>query len=309
MKKIKLGILIVSLIGINLALVIKLKADTKLTSVEQNNKTIMGCIEGLNSKKPPKNMTVDEWKEAKQQCIYLLAEMKPDPKIVLPTLIDHMKNDPDENIRGVIINSIIYISGDKEVITALRNIAKEPLSDDYILAKVQKNSAWNRSDSLQAAAIRSLAGINDEGSISVIVEWLIKYDVDFLDFRGMAIDPENKVGTLNKSFADKCDEEMNKRLNDKTLSSGQKMSIVNAKIIALNKAPYEYKKYFIEALNDKNEKTVESTMEKIEFMSYDNRVIKDVEGKKKLINELKSDIKKIKGEKYEKMKNVILGGK
>jgi len=302
MKKIKLGILIVSLIGINLALVIKLKADTKLTSVEQNNKTIMGCIEGLNSKKPPKNMTVDEWKEAKQQCIYLLAEMKPDPKIVLPTLLSHLENDPDEGVRTLIAGKILLISSDRKVILALEKIADGTITDDYKKERESKNKNWTEHDTLQAIALRSLAKISDTASIPLIVDWLLNYDALYLiNFNGET--PEVK---FSDEFKIKLEKAILTELKKKNITTSQKMTLINAEIFVFDKNPYDYKKDFIDAINDKDDKAVKKALKYILYIK--NTPLKNrMENQNKLVYELKENVRQLKNDDYKEKRDKILG--
>lgn len=308
MRKKMLTPAVVFVILFNLMSVVNLRAEQKLTIEEQNNKTIMGCVEALDLKQPPKNMTMDEWEDAKEQCLNDLPSEHPDPKLVLPTLIRHLKSDPDEGVRGIIAEILPSISQNKTVVDALEDVANKPITDserENMKEKFKKAGVkfeWNEDYTIQGTALRSLAKMGVKESIPEMTDWLLNYNVNMFKY-GFLPSIKNK----NEDFRNECVKSVESRLTNKGLTNKERLRLVRGEIISLNQSPEKFTKYFIDSLNDKDDGTVEEALNTTqEMQKLGTEWIKNKTGKEELINHIKPYVRGIKNKKFEdKIKAIV----
>lgn len=238
-------------------------------------------------------------------CVYDLISLKPEAKLVLPKLLDHMANDSDENIKRIIADQIVNVSDSQEVKQALRKIMKTEISEEYIIKQKKKFKNWNELNSLPGLALRSLASINDEESIPLIVSWTAKYDIDVLDFRSKREVVDNGAGKLNDRFISKCNGQMDLMLKTPNVTNLQKLSLIKSKIISLHNDPNKFVRFFSNALNDNDQNVKIETLNKLnDIKHYDSSTGQT--NSKKLIEALKKDLDKMRGEKFDNIRKQIL---
>jgi hypothetical protein len=205
------------------------------------------CLDCINNK----NNKYDE--DEREQCVYTIAGAKPDPKIVLPTLIRHLKSDPDEDMRSLIAGTIIKISQSKEVIDALKEVANEPITEEQKEKDLKKfgqyknnKIQWNEEYTAQGAALSMLANIGDYDSIPELTKWLEKYNVDlFFMKRGG-----------DEKYEKACGEVIDNKLTDKKMTVVEKLRLARGMIMSLGARPEDYEAYFRDALKDSDDEIV-----------------------------------------------------
>jgi hypothetical protein len=265
-------------------------------------------LDSINNTIPSKGMSLDELNDEREQAVNDLPSEHPDPKLVLPTLIRHLKSDPDEGVRGIIAEMLPSISQDKTVVDALEEVANKQITDserENMREKFKKAGVkieWNEDYTLQGTALRSLAKMGAKESIPVMTNWLLNYNVNMFKYGFLP-----SIKNENEDFRNECVKSVESRLTNKGLTNKERLRFARVEIISLNQSPEKFKKYFIDSLNDKDEGTIEEALNTIQEMQIlGAEWIKNKTGKEELINHIKPYVRGIKNKKFEvKIKEIV----
>lgn len=218
-----------------------------------------------------------------EQCVYDLANFKADPQIVLPVLLDKLNNSKNEDLRKVIAEVIINISQSEEVLTALRKVANQPMSES-IKSKL-KTTPYDFYSYIQGVALMSLEKAHDVKSIPLIIEWSEKYNqTNILE----VVNQHDK----NMNFNNECANEFGKELNGNNIDNKKKMEIIQESILSLGQSPDKYSNFIKAILDDKNASD-ECVNKLLEIKQY-SRFISDKKGEKTLFDNLTPQLKNLK---------------
>jgi hypothetical protein len=264
-------------------------------------------LDSINNTIPSKGMSLDELNDEREQAVNDLPSEHPDPKLVLPTLIRHLKSDPDEGVRYSIAWALPSISKNKDVITALNELANEKVTNEERekgVEEFKKDSSkvsWSEEYTLQGTALASLARAGSTEAIPELADWLKKYNINMFKW---GFPPNTRKS--NEKFMNDCIQNIESRMTDESMTNKDRLRLVRGEIISLNQQPDKFKKYFVDSLNDKDEGTVEEALDAIqEIQKQSPEWIKDHSGKE-FINYVEPQLKSIKIKKFEsKIKTII----
>jgi hypothetical protein len=255
-------------------------------------------LDSINNTIPSKGMSLDELNDEREQAVNDLPSEHPDPKLVLPTLIRHLKSDPDEDLRSIIAGNIVRISTDKEVIEALRYAANSTFSKEQT-TRLKKNKAYINVTT-QRHALMSLAAAHDEESITKTAQWLKENNDDLFGFAGsISIDDkynENAAGYLNGM------------LSNNDITGKNRTEVIETIITQLRQKPEKYERYLADILKNGNIEEKGDCLNMLKGINTNwGKSLSDIEGWKKLKEKLMPEIEKMRNKANEKTIQEITG--